>query len=136
MSGLVHSPPAHTQPGAAKTVADVLTSAADLIAKPGAWTQGAWARTATGRAASPFADNATCFCLRGALVRVKGVKLCDGLDGEREALGFSTDSALARWNDKEPRTQAEVVAALRAAAEKARTASSVGTEPLSGGVHP
>jgi hypothetical protein len=34
---------------------------------------------------------------------------------------------VADWNDAEGRTQAEVVAALRAAAEKARTDSAVGT---------
>ena len=47
---LVHSPSAHTQPGSAKTVADILTAAADLIEPEGAWTQYQWARNAAGRA--------------------------------------------------------------------------------------
>lgn len=103
------------------TVADVLERAADLIEPEGAWTQGVWARTTTGRACGPFEDGAACFCMRGALNRVSGRSLVHDMADIRAVLGFPTSASMARWNDRENRTQAEVVAKLREAATLARS---------------
>jgi hypothetical protein len=133
---LVHSPPAHTQPGSAKTVADILTAAADLIAKPGAWTQGTFARTENGKNTGWKEDDAECFCVAGAILRVGGAghlnRAWNVFDDWTRSKGFRH---LAGWNDDPKRTQEEVVAALRAVAEKATTANSVGTETQSVEVH-
>lgn len=102
-------------PESTKSPAEVLEAAADLLEKPGAWTQGSFARTASGASESPFSPAASCFCLRGALCRVSNRRLHDLLEVETKALGFPTAAAMARWNDHPSRTQAEVVAALRQA---------------------
>jgi hypothetical protein len=123
---MVHFAAQNTQPGTVKTVADILTAAADLIEKPGAWTQGAFKRGAAG---GPF----SC-CGVGAVYEVNRAAYgsqtaIDRLDSFAMRRGYSH---FAAYNDAPERTQAEVVAALRAAAEKARTAvedPSVGTQP-------
>lgn len=97
---------------APQTVADVLDAAADLLEKPGAWTQGEWW--------SCNDDDEQCFCVRGA-IRWCGVGINSEMDQKiAEAMGFRAPHLLARWNDEKGRTQSEVVAALRAAATSAR----------------
>lgn len=116
---MVHFPSENTQPGSAKTVADILTAAADLIDKPGAWTQYQWARNAAGQPVGVL-DGAVCWDIAGAIVRVAP---------DYSGIAFSLDAALkdtvgksmSGWNDAPGRTQSEAVAALRAAAVKART---------------
>lgn len=106
-----------------KTVADILTAAADLIERPGGWTQGVFARDANGCNAGWRQENAECFCVSGALSRVGGHPefnlAWQAFNSWTMRRGFPH---LAKWNDAPERTQAEVVAALRAAAKKARTA--------------
>jgi len=131
----VHSPSAHTQPGAATTVADILTAAADLIAQPGAWTQlggdddgsgGECARDENGNPVSAVDSDAACWCLFGAIERVTNghdVRIVRAL----EWLTAKRSDDLVGFNDAPERTQDEVVAALRAAADKARTEHAVGT---------
>lgn len=111
---------------APQTVADVLDAAADLLEKPGAWTQGAYARGKTGRKVTTRRA-AVCFCAIGAMSVAAG---CDpAVEGEpweadvalRKAIG---DTQIADWNDTPGRTQDEVVAALRAAATSARQGES------------
>ena len=104
----------------ALTIAEVLDRAADLIEPEGAWTQGVWARNDAGIPTSIYGRDAICFCMRGALVRTANAPLTSDLPGVQGALGFKTASAMARWNDRENRTQAEVVAKLREAAALAR----------------
>lgn len=110
--------PTRTEP---KTVADVLTAAADLIDQPGAWTQGAFKR-GSGR------GSFSC-CGVGAIYHVTyqfghlGMVAVDLLDAWARRRKFPH---FAAFNDAEERTQAEVVAALRKAAEKARTADHSG----------
>ena len=105
------------------TVADTLDAAAELLSKPGAWTQGAYARDADGEDLLDANDNlmvppeAVCFCLYGAVAyieddTVRGGEACQYL----ERLGISA----TEWNDEPERTQDEVVAKLREAAAKAR----------------
>lgn len=141
MTSLAHSPSAHSQPGSVKTVADILTAAADLIEPEGAWIQGAHARVRNymggfGHWSHPRACG---WCAAGAIN--KAASEIVGYDDVRTTYGPTWQATLlfnesvgvrmtADFNDAPKRTQAEVVAALRAAAEKARTAAepdSVGT---------
>lgn len=140
---LGHSASLHTQPGSVKTVADILTAAADLIEPEGRWTQGHTARDRDGRVVPCDARNAFCYCAIGALWRAGGLaRLTEARTALAQALGYHADkynrwrgkAPVPCWNDAPERTQAEVVAALRAAAEKARTAvegPSVGTSNAS-----
>lgn len=123
MSG-VHSPSAHTQRGAAKSVADILNAAADLIEPEGRWTQGEWKRERI--------DTDECaWCAEGAIALAAGIG-CFYMVRDSEPYRAFRNSLPKRqdpfeWNDAPGRTQAEVVTALRAAAEKARAAASEGS---------
>lgn len=102
-------------------VAEILNKAADLIEPEGAWTQGALARGPDGFGTeSEIPPNAVCFCAEGAIQASSGRGNHSlekrAFDALRKVL--PTDF-IHEWNDKPCRTQAEVVAALRAAAEKA-----------------
>ncbi len=96
-------------------VAADLRAAADVLERDG-WTQ------------EFFTDQAGCHCAAGA-VRVvayeKGDKACyrDAVEA-LAAYVTGTDNliALYRWNDNPDRTSAEVIAAFRAAADKAEQA--------------
>lgn len=104
-------------------VQEVLNKAADLLEKPGAWTQGVFARNRRGNVCSPTDDTARCFCVSGAVQRVVGgfasptfysvVDLLNAMARRRNA------RHIAHWNDAPGRTQSEVVEALRAAAKAA-----------------
>lgn len=65
---------------------------------------------------------AVCWCVLGATEKVDP----DNSAAADEYLSRYLGRTVGDWNDAPERTQAEVVAALRAAAEKARTASAVG----------
>lgn len=114
---------ADTQPGSAKTVADILTAAADLIAPEGGWTQGTFARDSEGKQTGWRDPEAACFCVSGAIARANGGlwTAWNAFDAYCRKRGFRH---MAEFNDEPRRTQAEVVAALRQAAEKARLAVS------------
>ncbi len=99
-------------------VSNILDSAADLIAKPGAWTQGAYGRDADGAPPRVFEDS-VCFCAIGALARVWGVSPDEAHDRE-QGMRWPGFNSLGLWNDDPERTQAEVVQKLREAAAKAR----------------
>lgn len=105
----------------AKTVAEVLNAAADLITPKGAWIQSQYAADLDGLKCEPTSDRAACFCLVGAVSRISGIDpgnveagpLAAAIKPYAEA---AYKYGLAHWNDSEYRTQAQVVAALRAAA--------------------
>lgn len=118
---LVHSDavgvsvPSEGQP---TSVAAVLHAAADLLEKPGAWTQGDYCRNGG-------------MCVAGALNVASGFRSDNGTatDAGRAfaaALGLSRPEGIAPWNDAPGRTQEEVVAALREAARKADAAPGSG----------
>lgn len=99
-------------------VSQVLSEAADLLEKPGAWTQGALARDAHGE--NVGLDYGVCFCLGGAIIKsAHGVKTIQrkAMQSVREVLRveYVTD-----WNDSPTRQQTEVVDALRRAAALAK----------------
>jgi hypothetical protein len=103
---------------------DVLSKAADLIEPPGAWTQGTWARDDTG--ATDPVEGAVCWCAYGAIYQVCGTWHSSECNAAMRILARAlripqTDAmgSIGLWNDQSARTQAEVVKALRAAAELA-----------------
>ena len=108
------------------SVSEILVAAADLLEKPGAWTQGALALGAEGEHVNVDSSSAVCFCVVGAIRRASGYERTpEKTIPVREALcallGLANDGvALVAWNDNPKRTPAEVVAALRQAAAKAR----------------
>lgn len=104
---------------AALSVADILDRAADLIEPEGAWIQGDWALDAEGNAAGYHGG--VCWCADGAILQVAH-SIPGGPDEAWEAFTDAVGVSLIGFNDAPGRTQAEVVAALRAAAEKARQA--------------
>lgn len=103
------------------SVAEVLNKAADLLEKPGAWTQGEYGRLPSGRAALNVRSDAVCRCLIGAIYTVlppesgclHDVEKGEAVQTMNEFLGMGA----YHWNDAPDRTQAEVVAALRQAAK-------------------
>lgn len=108
------------------TIARVLDKAADLIEPEGAWTQRGYAKTLSGEECDTTDPEAVCFCMNGAIAAELGLS-----GGKAES--FMKHNHLniydrlrggewspIRWNDAPERTQAEVVAALREAAAKAR----------------
>lgn len=100
-----------------QTVPEILSAAADLLEKPGAWTQGALYRDTAGEPIGSFGDReAVCYCAEGAIAAVIG--RYDWFHPAYASLGGVGE--LSNWNDHPGRTQAEVVAALRQAAELAR----------------
>ena len=102
-------------------IAAKLDEARALIEPEGAWTQGKYARGKSGREAKATSKSAVCFCAMGAVGRVfddSHPNLCTpGMPHLAKAAG--TD-CIYQWNDAPERTQAEVIEALRKAAELAR----------------
>ena len=108
-------------------VSEVLNKAADLLEKPGAWTQGAIGRLEDGTpvlsADATELSRATCYCMAGALWVANGYQYpgaaFDALpEGPRRGTGT--------WNDATERTQAEVVEVLRQAALRAAATQEAG----------
>lgn len=107
--------------GGERKPSDILSAAADLIEPEGRWTQGVYARRDGRQVAIQDIEDADCFCAVGAIKRITGGPvsgyLTDVLNGIGRRRGYDH---VAAWNDAPERKQAEVVAALRQAAEKAR----------------
>lgn len=105
-------------------VSEVLDKAADLIEPDGAWTQGVNARDADGNPTSALDDTATCWCALGAIAHIddsrRAYLYACALSQQVWAVRRFRD--VPHWNDDPERTQAEVVAALRAAAQAEREA--------------
>lgn len=104
-------------------VATVLNAAADLIEPEGCWTQGAYARHENGNPIGPMEDNATCWCLSGAIQRIdKGSQFSRAWETFDTFVRRRGHDHIAAFNDAPGRTQTEVVAALRKAAQRAKEA--------------
>ena len=108
------------------SVADVLNRAADLLEKPGAWTQGEWARDKNGEG-EPLPGSDVCWCAYGACYAVNGytwrgcgLDVVYALDQWSRANSYPS---IQHFNDEPGRTQAEVVAALREAARQSERPS-------------
>ncbi len=120
-----------------RSESEILDAAADLIEPEGRWTQEKYARSEDGRG-SPL-DAGICFCVVGAIAAVMGVEAWQAETSEpvsvlAQTLGFTDEDPGADvecWNDAPDRTQAEVVAALRKAAQLAKA---TGSDPQAAGV--
>jgi hypothetical protein len=103
------------------TVPAVLRAAADLIEPEGRWTQEVQARDASGEECGVLDDDAVCWCIYGALwhfgIPVYGPE-ADAVETPLIQV-IGADQGIDQWNDVDGRTQAEVVAALRKAADLA-----------------
>lgn len=114
-------------------VADILKKAADLLEKPGAWTQGDYARDDFGLGLGDYDEHEledgrfspVCFCTIGAINHVRGADLGSSVWGvtRRPLWDVIGERNIADWNDEPGRTQAEVVAALRDAATRAEASA-------------
>lgn len=99
------------------STADVLREAADRISQPGAWAQGAIARTAGGQecgAVSPFACS---WCAIGAIYLVSPNPLLRR-DAQAMAEALVPGGDLARYNDARARKATTVARLLRKAADE------------------
>jgi hypothetical protein len=100
---------------------DILNRAADLLEQPNAWCQGSIARDANGeRVALTLEPKACSWCIIGAVSKATGFeKTPDGIFERirNTAVGENEYISIGGWNDAPERTQAEVVAVLRKAAE-------------------
>lgn len=97
------------------TPREVLLKAAEMVER--GWCQGMGARNAAGREVRPTSRAAVCWCAHGAILRSAkdGVGwLC--MEHLARAIGIAPCDVTG-WNDAPKRTQAEVVSALKAAAE-------------------
>jgi hypothetical protein len=86
----------------------------ELLAGPGAWTQGELARDVSGLMAPTYSDRARCFCVQGASMRC-------GISDEADeyickAIGVEVWTEWALWNDDPSRTHLEVVEMIERAA--------------------
>lgn len=91
---------------------EILTRAADLIEPPGAWGKGQGTRNPEG-----------CHCVLSAITAADtsgfmSKAWSDAIDFLEQVIG--PGACAYKWNDAPERTQAEVVAATRAAAELAK----------------
>ena len=103
------------------TTTKILNAAADLLDRPGAWCQEAYARDADGYSTHPLADKAVSWCPIGAITRV--AEESDVQDYHEAQARLTTTvqrrhQNISHWNDDPNRTQSEVVAMLRRAAEE------------------
>lgn len=95
------------------TVAETLEMAASLIEPEGAWTQQV--------AGKPFPrSTGTPCCMGYAIEQNADGDMGPAIEALYAVAPFNSIRGLVAWNDAPERTQAEVVAALRAAAAKAR----------------
>ena len=101
-------------------IAEVLRAAADLVEPEGAWTRGVYARGKDGQQVDPQSRRATCWCGVGAIIRAGGWDSVFRAEKFlRVAARYRSQDALPHWQDRKGRTQADVVAALRKAADLA-----------------
>jgi len=99
-------------------VIDVMEHARDLIARPNGWTQGTMARDSEGRYIATRRPEAVCFCAFGAVMRSVDDKVKENHAVYSDAhfsIGIHAledlveNKPIESWNDKEGRTQGEVV---------------------------
>lgn len=103
-------------------LADVLNRAGDLVEE--GWCRLHLAENEVGLATNHYSPEAVRFCPVGAVdVATFGTSLAfhrEALEALAASVGLPGIGEIAPWNDDPARTQAEVVAAFRAAAEAAK----------------
>ena len=100
-------------------IIDVMEHARDLIARPNGWTQKTMARDSGGNSIASRRPDAVCFCAFGAVLRSVADKIKENYDvyskvhfgaGIVALEELVENKPIESWNDREGRTQAEVVA--------------------------
>lgn len=108
---------------------EVLRGARKLLEVDRAWRKHAFAGTDPKHECPTLSEEATCFCLAGAMYRVMGVRPSDNagvINDAVKVLGFSSRQRLIEWNDKLRRTHKDIVARLDTAITKLETANGNG----------
>jgi hypothetical protein len=100
---------------------EVLSRAADLIEPEGAWNRFALAYDKRGGEVDPDSPKATCWCAAGSLQRFASWHSDTYEEARQYIARVINEPLVASWNDDPDRKQAEVVAALRQAADLARS---------------
>lgn len=98
---------------------ETLKAVRDLLSDPKRWTQGAFARHESGAPIGPRERGASCWCLRGAVIKVDPTS---GGDGPIMAIGaamhelqgigsrpFNDLASIARFNDAPVRRHHEIM---------------------------
>ena len=98
-----------------RTTREILAAAADLLDRPGGWTQFAFARDAAGNEVYPKDPNASSFDVVGAIKRVSPSFTV--ADEVIEMIPYIDGKPLSRWNDDTSRTQDEVARKVREIAD-------------------
>lgn len=98
------------------TTRDVLLKAVQILEPEGAWCQDAWARNAEGAYVTWNDPSAVARCCEAAILQASE-ELNSTVFPAEEAVQKVIGRHILPWNDNPTRTQAEVVSALRAAAE-------------------
>lgn len=86
---------------------------AELLADEKRWTQGEFAKTASGQGCVPHNPNAVCFCLWGAMTRVYQSRDAHDKAVEKLQAVIGRHQRIAQFNDTH--THAEVLAAVKEA---------------------
>ena len=95
---------------------DILVAAADLLERPGSWTQFAFARDAAGNEVYPKDPKASSFDVIGAIKRV--APSFTVAEEVIEMIPYIDGKPLSRWNDDTTRTQSEVAGKIREIASR------------------
>ncbi len=104
------------------TVKEVLIQAKQKILKPEQWTQGALWRDKNGGSLMVKEENATCFCMMGAMLTVCHNVVDDKLRWKAEDILsdiLPSRDGIAHYNDTPGRTHEEVLAMFDKAIEAA-----------------
>ena len=92
------------------TPLEILRGARELLAKPERWTKGECARRSDGSITFSLDDEATCFCLDGALIRLCGGSHTDLFHESWEALrSIRPGECPIRFNDHPNTTHADIL---------------------------
>ncbi len=101
-----------------QTTLDCLRAARDLVQK--GWCQGALARNQLGEAVQEFSDEAIEVCTMGAILRA-GRGNPHAIAAGWNVVGRVVGPKMGEWNDREHRTQAQVIGLFDRAIELAQT---------------
>lgn len=94
-----------------RTTREILVAAADLLDRPGSWTQYAFARDESGNEVYPKDPKASSFDVIGAIKRVSpSFTIAEEVI---EMIPYIDGKPLSRWNDDTSRTQSEVAGKVR-----------------------
>lgn len=102
-----------------ETTRQILIGARELVARPGGWTQGVFARNRDGEKVCLSQKEAVCFCASGAISRAAQEQMGGSPEeGENSANALELlflcipGPSIPDWNDSPGRTQGEVVSAF------------------------